>query len=85
MYSCGFQAICRSPDPRRLSRKNLDAYDAALRNLKPRSRIHKDSDRDGTYVAVSPTGTITFRYGYQPQLVPRDAHYWTERPYGHVA
>ncbi len=39
--------------------------DTALRNLKPKSRIYKASDRDGMYVAVSPTGAITFRYDYR--------------------
>ena len=28
--------------------------DAALRNLKPKSKIYKASDRDGMYVTVSP-------------------------------
>ncbi len=31
--------------------------DTALRNLKPKSKIYKASDRDGMYVTVSPTGT----------------------------
>ena len=39
--------------------------DAALRNLKPKSKIYKASDRDGMYVAVSPSGTVTFRYDYR--------------------
>ncbi|MFM0500251.1 hypothetical protein [Paraburkholderia caffeinilytica] len=30
--------------------------DAALRNLKPKSKVYKASDRDGTYVKVSPSG-----------------------------
>lgn len=36
--------------------------DAALRNLKLKSKIYKASDRDGMYVTVSPSGTVTFRY-----------------------
>ena len=32
--------------------------DAALRNLKPKSKIYKASDRDGMYVTVSPSGTV---------------------------
>lgn len=36
--------------------------DTALRNLKPKSKICKASDRDGMYVTVLPTGTVTFRY-----------------------
>jgi integrase len=39
--------------------------DAALRNLKPKSKIYKASDRDGMYVTVSPSGTVTFRYDYR--------------------
>ena len=38
--------------------------DTALRNLKPKSKIYKASDRDGMYVTVStpvpsPSATIT--------------------------
>jgi len=39
--------------------------DTALRNLKPKSKIYKASDRDGRYVTVSITGTVTFRYDYR--------------------
>ncbi len=39
--------------------------DAALRNLKPKSKIYKAFDRDGMYVTVSTSGTITFRYDYR--------------------
>nr|NMN90899.1 Site-specific recombinase XerD [Brenneria salicis ATCC 15712 = DSM 30166]RBP61519.1 uncharacterized protein DUF4102 [Brenneria salicis ATCC 15712 = DSM 30166] len=39
--------------------------DTALRNLKPKARPYKVSDRDGMYVTVSPTGTVTFRYDYR--------------------
>lgn len=39
--------------------------DTALRNLKPKSKIYKDFDRDGMYVTVSTTGTVTFRYDYR--------------------
>ena len=39
--------------------------DAALRNLKPKSKIYKASDRDGMYVTVLPSGTVTFRYDYR--------------------
>ncbi|MCY1216887.1 Arm DNA-binding domain protein [compost metagenome] len=38
--------------------------DTALRNLKPKSLTYKASDRDGMYVTVSHTGTVTFRYDY---------------------
>jgi len=37
----------------------------ALRNLKPRTAAYKIADRDGMYVAVSPAGTISFRYDYR--------------------
>lgn len=39
--------------------------DTALRNLKPKSKIYKASERDGMYVTVSPTGTVTFRYDHR--------------------
>jgi len=39
--------------------------DTALRNLKPKSKTYKAFDRDGMYVTVSPTGTVTFRYDYR--------------------
>lgn len=39
--------------------------DTALRNIKPKSKTYKAFDRDGMYVTVSPTGTVTFRYDYR--------------------
>src|SRR5258708_8537924 len=39
--------------------------DTALRNLKPKSKTYKASDRDGMYVTISPTGSVTFRYDYR--------------------
>ena len=39
--------------------------DTALRNLKPKSKPYKASDRDGMYVTVSPANTVTFRYDYR--------------------
>lgn len=39
--------------------------DTALRNLKPKAKPYKASDRDGMYVTVSPSGTVTFRYDYR--------------------
>lgn len=36
--------------------------DTALRNLQPRSKPYKIADRDGMYVAISPAGTVAFRY-----------------------
>jgi integrase len=39
--------------------------DAALQNLRPRSKIYKMTDRDGMYVVVATSGAITFRYDYR--------------------
>ncbi|MBL1377978.1 tyrosine-type recombinase/integrase [Zobellella iuensis] len=38
--------------------------DTKLRNLKPREKLYKVNDRDGLYVAVTPAGTVSFRYNY---------------------
>ena len=38
--------------------------DTRLRNLKPKEKLYKVNDRDGLYVAVTPAGTISFRYNY---------------------
>ena len=35
-----------------------------LRNLKPRDKLYKVNDREGLYVAVTPAGSISFRYNY---------------------
>ncbi|RPH28321.1 site-specific integrase [Buttiauxella warmboldiae] len=39
--------------------------DIQLRKLKPQEKTYKIPDRDGLYVAVSPTGTLSFRYDYR--------------------
>ena len=39
--------------------------DAALKNLRPKSRAYKSTDRDGLYAYVSPGGAISFRYDYR--------------------
>lgn len=39
--------------------------DTKLKNLKPREKLYKITDRDGLYVAVSLKGTVSFRYDYQ--------------------
>lgn len=39
--------------------------DAKIKSLKPRERIYKITDRDGMYVSVLPSGTISFRYNYR--------------------
>jgi len=36
--------------------------DTKLRNLKPEAKAYKVSDRDGLYVTVLTTGTVSFRY-----------------------
>jgi len=38
--------------------------DTKLRNLKPTDKLFKVVDRDGLYVAVTPSGAISFRYNY---------------------
>jgi len=38
--------------------------DIRLRHLKPKDKLYKVNDRDGLYVAVTPAGTISFRYNY---------------------
>ena len=39
--------------------------DVQLRKLKPTEKLFKVADRDGLYVAVMPTGRISFRYNYR--------------------
>lgn len=39
--------------------------DAKLRTLKPAEATYKLTDRDGLYVAVLPSGTVSFRYNYR--------------------
>ena len=39
--------------------------DAALKYLKPKDKIYKVTDRDGMYVLVKPSGTLTFRLDYR--------------------
>lgn len=39
--------------------------DTKLRNLKATGKLYKVADRDGLYVAVTPSGTISFRYNYR--------------------
>lgn len=53
--------------------------DTKLRNLKPKSKLYKAFDRDGMYVTVSPTGTVTFRYDYR---LNGRRETLTIRPYG---
>lgn len=38
--------------------------DTKLRNIKPMEKLYKVHDRDGLYVAVTPAGSISFRYNY---------------------
>ncbi|MCC3733677.1 tyrosine-type recombinase/integrase [Rouxiella badensis] len=39
--------------------------DTKLKNLKPREKLYKVSDREGLYVAVLVTGAVSFRYDYR--------------------
>jgi len=39
--------------------------DPTLRDLKPRTKPYKVTDRDGMYALVSPAGSIAFRYDYR--------------------
>lgn len=38
--------------------------DTKLRNLKPKEKLYKVNDRDRLYVAVTPAGSVSFRYNY---------------------
>ena len=42
-----------------------DLTDKELKNLKPRAKLYKVTDRDGMHAAVTPTGIISFRYQYR--------------------
>ncbi|GAA4496594.1 tyrosine-type recombinase/integrase [Gluconacetobacter tumulicola] len=39
--------------------------DAAIKALKPQSKMYKVADRDGMYVRVMPSGAISFRLDYR--------------------
>ncbi|AOM39726.1 tyrosine-type recombinase/integrase [Xenorhabdus hominickii] len=39
--------------------------DTKIKNLKPTDKLYKVSDRDGLYVAVTKSGTVSFRYDYR--------------------
>lgn len=39
--------------------------DTKLKNLKPREKLYKVTDRDGLYVAVQVSGSVSFRYDYR--------------------
>lgn len=39
--------------------------DIAIKRLKPKDKSYKVADRDGMYVAVLPSGAISFRYDYR--------------------
>ena len=39
--------------------------DAALKNLKAKAKAYKVTDRDGMYVLVTPSGTVSFRLDYR--------------------
>src|SRR5690606_423145 len=46
------------------SRTGFVLTDTKLRNIKPRDKLYKVNDRDVLYVAVTPAGSISFRYNY---------------------
>ena len=50
---------------RRYNRRNKMLTDSKIKSLKPKAKLYKVADRDGLYVSVTPTGTITFRYDYR--------------------
>lgn len=39
--------------------------DTKIRALKPTGKLYKVPDRDGLYVAVTPAGSVSFRYNYR--------------------
>lgn len=39
--------------------------DTKLKNLKPQDKLYKVTDRDGLYVAVLTSGSVSFRYDYR--------------------
>ena len=39
--------------------------DLKLKNLKPRDKAYKQSDRDGLYATITPVGVVSFRYDYR--------------------
>src|SRR3546814_2209931 len=39
--------------------------DAALKHLKSKDKLYKVTDRDGMYVLVRPSGTLTFQLDYR--------------------
>lgn len=49
--------------------------DTRLRHLKPKDKLYKVNDRDGLYVAVTPAGTISFRYNYSLNG-RQDCYFW---------
>ena len=48
--------------------------DAALKHLKPKEKIYKVTDRDGMYVLVKPSGTLSFRLDYRMNGRRRPSH-----------
>jgi len=46
--------------------------DAALKALKPKDKMYKVSDRDGMYVRVMPSGTVSLQTGLPAERAARD-------------
>ena len=42
-----------------------DVDGCSLKRLKPKDKIYKVTDRNGMYVLVKPSGTLTFRLDYR--------------------
>ena len=60
--------------------------DTALRNLKPKAKPYKASDRDGMYVTVSTTGTYRHVSLRLPSQWPsRNVDHWTVWAVGYFA
>jgi hypothetical protein len=67
----GVFAVCEPLAVKLLSpRKTPMLTDTAFKNLKPKAAPFKVTDREGMYVAVSPDGTVTFRYDYRVNQTP---------------
>jgi hypothetical protein len=69
--------LAKENDPER-PRKRLTVFwsqngmltDAALRNIRPKSKSYKMTDRDGLYLLISPKGGIAFKYDFRHASSP---------------
>jgi len=76
-----YRNVAQQPKSVKQKNRNAEAQgcimltETKLRSLKPRERLYKVADRDGMYVAVLPSGALSFRYNYmyagkQKTLIP---------------